>query len=118
MSECNDFAPHDCVQCGSPSYIGFGLNPLCTNYECLFFNRSLWVDWVMATPDYGDPPERNPFFDIDEDAKTDPMGFALVKFRDFCSNCHNEIDFTRSTDPVSGTSYAFCTACGQPNVWS
>lgn len=142
----NDVCPHPCVQCGEPSYIGFNVPPLCTNRACHNFDQDTWADWVMAQPDDGDPPigcTEPDFFDLDDEAKTDPYSYGIPfagvpitgalsgnlvvpalglpktypRHRDFCSSCRGVIEFTRRQDPVTGAFYAFCTQCGNPNVW-
>ena len=65
-------APHDCIDCGEPCYIPFGLSPLCTNRECQHFDEDTWVEHVLLLPD----DEIGVAFEIDEDAKTDP-GWGL-----------------------------------------
>ena len=73
MNMKSDHAPHDCPQCGNPAYIGFGVNPKCTNLFCPWFDRETYVEHVLSLPDPGDPEE-----DIDEEAETQPRGKQLA----------------------------------------
>jgi predicted RNA-binding Zn-ribbon protein involved in translation (DUF1610 family) len=100
MNEQNNAAPHECPQCGEPAYLGFGIPAKCVQKGCLFYDAELWCEWVMLLPDVPDPVE------------------LALGFRDFCSSCYIPVEFERQLDGVSGSYYAFCPQCGQPNVWS
>jgi len=69
-------APHDCPQCGEPCYIGFGINARCTNRECQWYDKDLWVEHVLSLPD--EPDHIFPSLDI-EDAPTQPKVFPAVR---------------------------------------
>jgi hypothetical protein len=89
----------------------------CVSRACPFFDEDVWADWVMLTPDLGDPPLS---LDIGDD-DTDPYGFAIgpsAKYRDFCSSCHVPVEFNRARGSLPNEFFAFCPQCGQPNVWS
>lgn len=61
-------APHDCVECGAPCYIPFGLSPQCTNRQCQHYSEDCWVRHVLELPD----EEVGQEFDIEDDEATDP----------------------------------------------
>ena len=44
-------APHDCPNCGEPSYLGLGVPGQCTNRECPFWSEDCWVKHVLELPD-------------------------------------------------------------------
>lgn len=80
MSERNDAAPHECPECASPSYIGFGTQARCVSRECLFYCSQLWAEWVMLLPDDGMPKDSEPdFFDLEEE-DTNPGFFVHPSF--------------------------------------
>ena len=64
-------APHDCPNCGAPSYVGGpGMPTQCTSRECPFYSEDCWVRWVMEIPD----EEVGQEFDIEDDEPTVPDG--------------------------------------------
>jgi hypothetical protein len=75
MDQKTGYAPHDCPECGSPSYIPFGLPAECTNRECVFYNQDCWVKHVMELPD----DEEGVEVDI-EDEPTQPKGLSLTDY--------------------------------------
>jgi len=57
-------APHDCPNCGAPSYVGGpGMPTQCTSRECPFYSEDCWVRWVMEIPD----EEVGQEFDIEDE---------------------------------------------------
>ena len=72
MTEQNNAAPHECPQCGEPAYLGFGVPAKCVQKGCLFYDATLWSEWVMELPDVPDPVS-----DF-EDEKTDPYGITFA----------------------------------------
>ena len=131
MTEQNNAAPHECPQCGEPAYLGFGIPAKCVQKGCLFYDATLWSEWVMELPDVPDPVS-----DF-EDEKTAPYGITFagvpikgapsgsfvvptldLTFRDFCSHCFVPVEFLRDFDDMTGSYFSFCPQCGQPNVWS
>lgn len=71
----NDVAPHDCPECGEPSYLGFGVPARCVSRGCVFYDRGLWADYVMALPDDGMPEGTEPdFFDLEEEPTNPGFG--------------------------------------------
>lgn len=68
MSERNDAAPHPCPECGEPAYLGFNMPGKCTSRACVMYDADLWVEWIMKTPDPGDPlPLHDDFLFEEED---------------------------------------------------
>ena len=45
-----------CGECGEPARIDFQL-PKCVNRRCKYYDKNVWVEWVMSLPDDGDPLE-------------------------------------------------------------
>lgn len=80
MSERNQAAPHECPECGEPSYLGFGVPGKCVARGCAFYDVGLWCEWVMLLPDDGIPKDSEPdYYDIgDEDTPTYGITFAGI----------------------------------------
>ena len=107
MTEQNNAALHECPQCGEPAYLGFCLPAKCVQKGCLFYDATLWSEWVMELPDVPDP--------VDELLNA---ALGTLPFRDFCSHCFIPVEFFREFDDMTVSYFSFSPQCGQPNVWS
>lgn len=96
LDERNDAAPHICPECGSPAYLGVGVPGKCVQRGCVFYDATLWSEWVMLVPDLGDPPQDELDFGLEfedtfpgfaqQDSALDDWGAVLGVPRNFCED--------------------------------